>query len=340
MNELNDEYLIMGQEFMRRCYAGESTDELHEWLQNKLNRIGGVPDGKDGLLFWEDTFDFYDSVLAKREEYANTPEYLRKDLTWPWASWNAKIDPLPAGFLAVLSAGDGMGKTLYAETIAEDWARKRNSVVYFHYELSHTVMMDRRYVRHTGMTIRELKAMIDSPKKKRVAEAHARLRSWDGQITYQHSAGWSMERTVNRLKQLKVDGKCDVVIIDYLEKAAPNDTQKKLYGSNLYQREADNVERLKNFAENTETPVLMLAQMNKSNKTGGMDKVDRTGVRGAGEKTEKANLVVLLNREWDEIKKTYSPLVDVRVDKNTLGPTSAFSQFMKPESFQIHDLSG
>jgi len=340
MNEQHEEYMALARELMRRCMAEDDITDLHNWLQDRLAKMKGLGDSKDGLLFWEDTFTFYEKLLAKREEYSKLPADQRKELTWPWSSWNNQIDALPAGFLAVLSAGDGQGKTMYAEVIAEDWARKRNRVVYVHFELNHSVMLDRRCVRHTGISMREAKSgVFTKAQRMEIQEAHKRLKQWDGGITYQHSAGWTMEQTVQRLYQLRADGKCDAVVIDYLEKGAPSTRQLKLFGSNVFQREADNVEQLKNFAETSETPVVMLAQMNKGSKTAGIDKVDRTGIRGAGEKTEKANLVILLNREWDEIQKSYSAMVDVRVDKNTLGPTCSFQQVMRAELFRIHDLA-
>ena len=66
-----------------------------------------------------------------------------------------------------------------------------------------------------------------------------------------------------------------------------------MFGSNTFQREADNVEQLKNFAESTETPVLMLAQMSKAGKSTKFDDLIAPTC-GAGEKSEKANIVVLL----------------------------------------------
>lgn len=230
--------------------------------------------------------------------------------------------------------------TTYAEMLAEEWALQRNKVVFVHYELAHAVMMDRRYARHTGMTARELKSGELTPVQRQlVKEAHDRLRIIRGGITYQHSAGWTMERTVARLRQLKADGLCDVVVIDYLEKNAASRRQLQMFGSSPYQREADNVEQIKNFAELTETPVVLLAQMSKAGKSADFSDIDRTSMRGAGEKSEKANVVVLLHRDKDDSSEgAYSNTVNVRVDKNTLGPTGKFVQWMRPETFSVYDV--
>jgi len=97
------------------------------------------------------------------------------------------------------------------------------------------------------------------------------------------------------------------------------------------------VEQLKNFGEATDTPMVMLNQMSKAGKTGSFDKLDRTAMRGAGEKSEKANIVIMLHRE--KIDGEYSRIVDVMIDKNTLGATGTFTQIMVPERFDIADIA-
>jgi replicative DNA helicase len=145
-----------------------------------------------------------------------------------------------------------------------------------------------------------------------------------------------MERTTAELRRLHSEGLCDVVVVDYLEKAAASKRQLDMYGANAFQREADNVEQLKTFAEATEIPVLMVAQMNKSGKGQDFKSIDRSNMRGAGEKSEKANLVILLHRE--RVDEGYSSTVDVLVDKNTMGATGTFSQFMQPEYYRVGDI--
>jgi replicative DNA helicase len=333
--ELNT-YLAFAQEMMRRVYAEEESTALHQWAMEQLARMGGSGD-EDAVLGWEESFDFYEALLAKRERDAQVPLEQRKTLDWHWGSWNRLLDPLEPGMLAVLSAGDGMGKTIYSECLAEHWARKKNRVVFVHYELNRALMMDRRAARHTGIVRRDLKqGKLTTEQKRLVTEMRPKMLAWDGMIKYVHTPGWTMERTVQELRKLKAEGFCDVVVVDYLEKTAASRRQSQMFGTNMYQREADNVEQIKNFAESTETPVLMLAQMSKAGKSSDFEKLDRTDMRGAGEKSEKANVVVLLHRQ--RINDGYANAVDVRVDKNTVGATGNFSQYMEPELFRVHDL--
>lgn len=334
MNPDVAQYEALAKELLRRCIAEEDPADLHKWLMDTLTRIGGGDD--NAAMTWEQSFDFTDAMLEEYARIAATPEGERKVLSWPWQSWRNLIDPLDDGMLAVITAPDGQGKTIYAESIAEHWASHKIRVVFVHYELNRKLMMLRRLSRHTGITSRALKSGQLSPDNARlVREVRPRLMAWDGCITYLHTPGWTMERTVAELHKLQAEGLCDVVVLDYLEKVAASRRQLQMFGSNVFQREADNVEQLKNFSESSGTPVLEVAQMNKEGKGQGFDRLDRTAMRGAGEKSEKANLVVLLKRE--RVGEGYSNEVEVLVDKNTMGGTGTFKQIMQPEYFRVGD---
>ncbi len=327
---------MLAKEILRRCYAEEDPSMMRQWLQDQLARMGGGGE-ENAEMLWEESFDFYEALLAQREKDAATPMKDRRILDWPWQSWNNLIDPLEPGLLAVISAPDGTGKTILAESVAEHWARHKSKVVFVHYELNRALMLDRRTARHTSITRRELKSgQLTVEQKNRIADTRPRLLSWDGGITYLHTPGWTMERTIEQLRKLKSEGLCDVVVLDYLEKNAASRRQMQLFGKDLNQREADNTEQLKNFAESTETPALMLTQFAKSGKSASFESIDRTDIRGAGEKTEKANIVILMHRE--KIADGYSNMINVRVDKNTVGGTGTFQQMMEPEYFRLGDI--
>ena len=327
-------YMVLAQEVMRRVYAEESPDELNAWLLTQVQRLSGAGNEAARLL-WEDSFALYEEIMAKRAADAALPEAERKILTWPWSSWNHLIDPLDAGMLAVLAAGDGSGKTLYCESIAEYWARKRMNVVFVHFELNRALMLDRRMVRHAGIPRRALKdGVLSDHENSLIQAANEHLRSWPGSITYLHTPGWTMERVVGEVGALVMEELCDVFVIDYLEKATASQRQHKTHGSNVFAREADDVELVKTFAERANVPALLLAQLNKGGKRGGFDELDRTSIRGAGEKTEKANVVILLHREDNE-----SSVVHVRVDKNTMGACGSFTQYMEPARFMVADMA-
>lgn len=329
-------YEQLAKETLRRVLCEEDPLEIHKWLMDALTRIGGGDDR--AALTWPESFDLVDTMMAQYEQLAATPPELRKQLDWPWPSWNKIIDPLEPGMLGVITAPDGAGKTLYSEILAEHWASHKFRVVFVHYELNRRLMMLRRTARHTSITARILKSgKLTSEQKREVTDVRPRLLAWEGYITYLHTPGWSMEQTVAELQRLRTEQQCDVVVLDYLEKVGASRRQLQMFGSNVFQREADNVEQLKNFAETSEIPVIMLAQMRKDEKSKDMDKTDRSGMRGAGEKSDKANLVVILKRQ--RTGDGYSSEVDVLVDKNTMGACGQFKQMMQPEYYRVADIA-
>lgn len=327
-----DAYLVLGQELFRRVYAEDSPEEIYSWLSAQLQRLGGGDE--NARMMWEESFDLYEQIMAKRVEQSKIPKSQRRDLTWPWASWSNFLDPLDPGILVVLSAADGVGKTLMSENIAEHWARTGMNVVFVHFELNRALMLDRRMTRHTGIKRRILKSgELTAAQEEQRQMANEQLREWPGSITYVHTPGWTMERVMGEVGSLTGEDLCDVFVIDYLEKASPSNRQLKSMGNNIFAREADNVEIVKRTAEQLDRPALLLAQMNKQGKQQSFDNLDRTAIRGAGEKTEKANIVVLLHKETVD-----SSLLDVRIDKNTMGPCGSFQQFMDGARFLVTDI--
>jgi len=330
------QFEAMAKEILRRTMADEDPEDIRKWLAEALARMGGGDES--AALTWAESFDLVDRMIDDYTTLAATPESERKTLTWPWQSWRNLIDPLEGGMLGLITAPDGQGKTIYGESLAEWWASRKNKVVFVHYELNKRLMMLRRTARHTGITTRAIKeGRLTDVQRRTISDIRPRLMAWDGCITYLHTPGWTMERTTAELRRLHEDGLCDVVVLDYLEKASASRRQLQMFGSNTYQREADNVELLKTFAENTEIPTMMIAQMNKEGKGEKFGSVDRSNIRGAGEKSDKSNLVVIIKRE--RIDEGYSNDVNVLVDKNTMGGTGTFRQFMQPEFFRVGDVT-
>ena len=326
-------YLVLGQELMRHVYAEESPEEINTWLRAQLARLSAEPTAGARLL-WAESFELYDRIMERRIADAGKSDEERLLLTWPWETWTRYLDPLEPGMLALIAAADGAGKTLTAECIAEHWAKQGRNVVFLHFELNRAIMLDRRMVRHSGIPRRTLRlgklAPFEIEEHRRADE---RLKAWRGGITYVHTPGWTVERALVEVRNLIEENLCDVFVVDYLEKAGAAPSQVKLFGTNVFVREAHDVEQIKSFSEQQEVPVLLLAQLNKIGKGQSFATLDRTAVRGAGEKTEKANVVILLHRESTEVET-----VQVRIDKNTIGPTGSFTQYMDVRRFRIQDI--
>jgi len=326
-------YTELCSAIMQRVYSDMEPVEMHQWLSDQVAKLSVTKD-ESARLPWLDSFEVYNQLLDKRLAMSKLPPEERKILTWPWKTWNNLIDPMEPGLLAVLAGGDGVGKTIYAEVISEYWAKTGHNVVLAHFELNRAIMLDRRAARQTGIQRRRLKSGDFNPQElNKLADMNDRLPGWKGGITYLHTPSWTMDQLTDEARKLNSEGLCDVLVIDYLEKSGWSSNQLKMYRGSSFQQEANNVEIIKNFSEQTEIPTLMLAQMNKSGKTKDFGDLNRTDMRGAGEKSEKANIVILLHRESSE-----SSVINVRIDKNTLGATGTFKQFISGADFMVGDL--
>lgn len=337
---------MMAQILVKKIFDGVFTEEIETWLKNE---VLGITHNDSPLLEWNESFVFEDEL----EKSYGTTQHMADMEKWtmPWQSWNNYIDPAEQGTLITISAADGVGKTVTGEQIAEHWARMGCHGVYVHFELNRKVMMQRRLCRYGSFTRHSLvtNSLTEEESKRRDA-AKEFVRSWSGSIQYLHTPYWTMDSVVGQLKSLHKQGLCDFVVIDYLEKAQASTRQMKLFNS-LNQREADDVEMLKSFSESDDygCRMVMLSQFNKEGKELPFDQLTRSKIRGAGEKTEKANVVAMLHKEicvagrkngrgeWAIEPGSYDTELGVVIDKNTLGRTGRFKLQSTTPFFSIYD---
>jgi replicative DNA helicase len=176
-----------------------------------------------------------------------------------------------------------------------------------------------------------------------IDDARKRLQAYPGGITYVHCPGATASRVATQARRLHAQGLCNVAIVDYLQKL----TLVHKQGQNKADHLGDAAETLKIAAERLGIPFLLGSQFNR-----GVDHVARkTGayIRGSGEPHEKANAVITLDRAilgsdaFDEEGRVIasagqrSPVMVVRVDKNTGGETGDTKLVMNAARFLILD---
>jgi len=259
---------------------------------------------------------------------------------------------LRPGMLGLIAASDGMGKSTFLECIAEHWAKGGLHVVYVHLEDALDYKLDRRLARWARVP---LQAIEDGTQ---TAEQQAAMDAAQGRIDrqlptlhYFDAAGMSMAEVTMELKARVAEGVCQAVALDYLDKVQPSRAQAKLYGDQIWERQGNDVEMLKTFAEKNRLPVITASQGNKAMQGGGTK--TRREIQGSGAKTQKAQMVAILTREivgdkglTDERGTVlaepgeYSPFIDVRIDKQNRGRTGVtLRQFLIGQFFDIRDIT-
>jgi len=258
-----------------------------------------------------------------------------------WQSIQRYVSYVREGMLVTVAAESGVGKTSFFETWAEFLARLGFRTAFFHAELSHRVMLDRRMSRLSGVPIREIENGIIT---EAIDEATHTMKLWPGGIHYIHCPGWTAQRIVNQARILVDRGECDFVIVDYFQKLR----RHYVNGMNTAQAAGADAETLKVGSEQLGIPFAIGSQFNRRS----FDRDMKTGadIRDTGELAEKSNVVITIDRELLKANFTdqagrvivpagqRSPICQGRVDKNTNGPTGGFKLNFYGPRFLFTDL--
>lgn len=329
------------QKSVQLAYSSRNVaiDETFTKVHQMLDAVS--PEETDKcLLLWKNSLDaFYEMQLGRIAELdAIEKGELTQRITFPWYGIRKFIRWLRPGMFGIVASDSSVGKTTFLECCADFWAKGGLHVVFFHLELSHQFMLDRRMCRWSG---EPLEIIESGQTTQKMAEATWRVKQWPGGIHYVHCPGWSANRIANYIRMLYNKGICDIFLGDYFQK------MKKQWrkGQNEASAYGDTAEIFKNVCEQLGICGLLGSQMNRYSK----QELRRTasGIRGSGELEEKANVVITLDRkiltqEYFFNSKTYqegerSPIMKIRVDKNTAGPTGDAELVMIAERFLITD---
>ncbi len=324
-------------------------EQLFAEAQERMQALQPASKTQRFVYGW-DTVSAHRADIAQRmadNEAGKVSPYL-----WPWASWNFNVRPLRPGMLGLVAASDGMGKSTVLECIAEHWAKGGLHVVYVHLEDALDYKMDRRLARWARVPLQAIEDGALSPEQRAaVDKAQGNIDRLLPTLHYFDAAGMSMAEVTNELKARVAEGVCQAVALDYLDKVQPSRAQAKLYGDQIWERQGNDVEMLKTFAEKNRVPVMTASQGNKQMQGGGTK--TRRDIQGSGAKTQKAQLVAILTREivgdaglQDERGTVlaepgeYSPFIDVRIDKQNRGKTGVtMRQFLIGQYFDIRDIT-
>lgn len=334
--------VMAASQIARDAYNGANGDltDLLGKAQKLLDAISPMSSTESTLLWLDSLTEFlggqFNRLMDQDAVDAGQVPYLEL----PWSTlkrFNIRLRP---GTLALVAAGSGIGKTTFLECCAEHWAKQGRRCVFFHLELSHQLMLDRRMSRKAGISLSEIE---DGIVDRRIDEATEKMKAYAGGITYVHCPGWSAQRIVAHARKLHNKGLCDVAIVDYLQKMGLIYRQ----GQNKSDHLGDAVEVLKIMAEQLAIPVCLASQFNRA----AMHSERKTGdyIRGSGEPHEKGNVVITLDRDILNATETddagrpianpgdHSRIVKVRVDKNTAGPTGDCELVMNAAQFLMLD---
>ncbi len=285
------------------------TGTLDELLQQVTGRFFEIvqTDGHGAHLYGtEDALlDYLANQQTRQERDKMDPNSF---ITTGIPSLDRMLGDMPDGYFQIVAARTSVGKTMYMEQLAEHNARRGRPVAYYHLELGHQGMLDRRMARASGIQVNELRRGYSG---KEIIDATQCIEQWQKNVTYIHCPGWSADRIVADMTRLCARGLCELALVDYLQKVALP-TSKTANGAQLVGMVC---EAFKNAAERLEIVVVMGSQVRRDKGRPTMEHL-----RDSGEIAEKANQVVMLHRTDPDVVGP-TEMLEAYVDKNTMGET-------------------
>ena len=217
------------------------------------------------------------------EQHENAKNGVIKGLEFSFKDWRNRI-VLEDDDVMLIAARPGMGKTAIAVQIICDMIRSKRRVIFFSLEMSRDKIMrrvlanllniDSNRIKFGQCTQGELGAIADLMN----SEIWSYLTIHDGS----HSISDISMKTAN----LQKDGDIDLIIIDYIQKILPRNTNKSRY---------EQVTELSNSVkQNTMSfriPTLALAQLKRNN-----DRPQISDLKDSGELEQDASIITFLHR--------------------------------------------
>jgi len=241
-------------------------------------------------------------------------------LTTGIVSLDAIFSGWSPGELTVIAAQTSIGKTAFALTIADAFARQGARVVYVTLEMEPERLIMRLAARKSGISLFRARKGLLLPEEREMYRDAIRDA---GSLPIRYIYG--LTRT-NEVVATIARAEADVVFVDYMQLL-------KSPGASRYEQVGTTVRELKNASTRYNCCVVALSQLNR---TASHEVKPRLGtLRDSGEIEEHANNVILL---WRDPSVIGSPeVLSVIVAKQRDGMTGELSLFFEKDCQRIYE---
>lgn len=231
-----------------------------------------------------------------------------------------RLDSILHGFqkgcVYVLAARPGMGKTAFLLNSARLSAAKGNSVLIFSLEMPKGALINRMAVAHSGVNSELFKeGRLAQDEYISLAESLEQLSLLP--ISVNDTASISVQQIRAQAKKMKRKGKCDIIMIDYLQLI----DMSRLKGKSTNDEVSACSRAIKIMAKDLDVPVILLSQLNRGVEGRNDKRPMLSDLRDSGAIEQDADAVIFIHRE-----AYYKPDLDknkctVIVAKNREGRT-------------------
>lgn len=224
---------------------------------------------------------------------------------------------LKGGQLVILAARPAMGKTAFALNIARTAAMSGHPTVIFSLEMLGVSLSDRMLIAHGDFNAAAFrKGALTDTEEANLSQSVDCLGELP--ITVDDTSGLQIQQISSVAKNLQRKGKCELVIIDYLQLVRIKSENRN------YSREqevAETTKFAKGMAKSLNVPVVLLSQLSRKCE----ERQDKTPIlsdlRESGSIEQDADIVLMLHRPAYYDRSEEQGMGIVRVAKNRDGRT-------------------
>lgn len=308
--------IIAGNKIMGMAYdeSLDVEDTLYEGLKLLESISGEMTNGAN-------TADLRILSLRSMELYRERRENLLDGKKTGILTGLEKLDNtlcgLKGGQLIILAARPAMGKTAFALNMAMSAAKAGKKTVIFSLEMSGTSLTDRMLISQGDLSATAFRAgMLAGKDEENLCNAVNDLSSL--QITIDDTSGLSISQIKSIAKNLQRKGKCDFIIIDYLQLI---DIRSENKNYSREQEVAKCTKEIKQLAKKMNVPIVLLSQLSRKCE----ERTDKTPIlsdlRESGSIEQDSDVVLMLHRPEYYDKNQEQGAGIIRVAKQRDGKT-------------------
>lgn len=283
--------------------------------------------------------DSKNSILDKIQEVQKSPkDVLSNSVPTGFIDMDRVIGGLGKSNMVILAARPSMGKTGLAINIAENIAKKGNSVGFISLEMSPEQLLYRMISSESEVNmLKLLRGPIHKSEFLKIGDAIHRIK--DYKIYIEEMGATSMSKLSSTIRKMKHIYNIDVLIIDYLQLLSYSNNTSNLDNR---QQEISNISRaIKLIAKDLNICILCLSQLSRKVEERPDKRPKMSDLRESGSLEQDADQVMLLYRpeyysQDKEIKEISTPQINVA--KNRHGPTGIVNLTFKPNIIKFGNL--
>lgn len=325
---LGQQIAALGQDY------DKSTEELMEAAEQGILQVSrhGMGDKPVDLIALRD--ERYEHYAAVHEAEDKSAHY---GLTTGFRDLDELLIGLPPGDLIIVAARPSMGKTAFAQQIAQQVVENLDkTVTIFSLEMSKEQLADRTFAGALGVSTHMLrKGLLPEADFQRMGKVFDGIKG--ERLFIDDDADRTLVNLRSKARRQQMEHGLDLLIVDYLQLIEVTGPTVK---ENRVQQISQVSRQLKQLARELHIPVIAVSQLSRNVENRPDKRPQLSDLRESGSIEQDADTVLMLYREdyYDE-DTDRTGMTDVYVRKHRQGPTGRFELLFNRERMAFSNVA-